>query len=413
MQRLGRPQEADAAYRRSLTLQERLSEEFPDRLEYREKLARDYFALAVFLRQTGRPEGAAPLFRRARDVTARLAADSPSDLEQRGRLANCSHALGDVLRETGQPGEAEAAYREAIEIQERLLADLAGRTGAPSVSGLRSSDIRHYLGGNFNNLALVLIDRGELNKARLTLEQALAHQRAAIDADPMNQQHRRFLLEHYTAIGTVLIRLGEYAKAAEDAEEQVRALPDSGLAAARAASCLIRCAAMAEEDVEQTPGERRETARSMTERARVLALEADRLSTKDADALNELARLYADAPNPQFRDPARAVALAKAAVAVKPLEAEFRTTLGLAHYRMGDWKAAVAALEGPGGIETDGLGKFLLAMAQWQRGEKDEARKWFDRAVAWVEKNQPRDDELRRFRAEAATLLGRAAGTTP
>jgi hypothetical protein len=38
-------------------------------------------------------------------------------------------------------------------------------------------------------------------------------------------------------------------------------------------------------------------------------------------------------------------------------------------------------------------------------GEKDKAREWYDRAVQWMDKNQPKNDELRRFRAEAAELL--------
>lgn len=45
-------------------------------------------------------------------------------------------------------------------------------------------------------------------------------------------------------------------------------------------------------------------------------------------------------------------------------------------------------------------------MAYWQSDNKDEARKWFDRAVTWMEKNQPQNEELRRFRTEAAELLG-------
>ncbi len=34
------------------------------------------------------------------------------------------------------------------------------------------------------------------------------------------------------------------------------------------------------------------------------------------------------------------------------------------------------------------------------------ARKWFGQAVQWMEKKQPRNEELRRFRAEAEGLLG-------
>src|SRR5262249_14367843 len=44
---------------------------------------------------------------------------------------------------------------------------------------------------------------------------------------------------------------------------------------------------------------------------------------------------------------------------------------------------------------------FFLAMAQWQLNEKDKARAWYDRAVAWMDKNNPKDEELKRFRAEA------------
>ena len=45
-------------------------------------------------------------------------------------------------------------------------------------------------------------------------------------------------------------------------------------------------------------------------------------------------------------------------------------------------------------------------MAHWQLGDKEAARKWYDRAVEWMETNQPKDEQLRRFRAEAAELLG-------
>jgi len=45
-------------------------------------------------------------------------------------------------------------------------------------------------------------------------------------------------------------------------------------------------------------------------------------------------------------------------------------------------------------------------MAHRQLGDKAEARKWYDQAVAWMDKNQPENEQLRHFRAEAAKLLG-------
>ena len=40
---------------------------------------------------------------------------------------------------------------------------------------------------------------------------------------------------------------------------------------------------------------------------------------------------------------------------------------------------------------------FFLAMAHWQLGEKGKAREWYNRAVQWMDKSQPSNEELRRF----------------
>jgi hypothetical protein len=49
---------------------------------------------------------------------------------------------------------------------------------------------------------------------------------------------------------------------------------------------------------------------------------------------------------------------------------------------------------------------FFLAMAHWRLGEKEKARASFDKAVQWMEMHQPQNEELRRFRNEAAELVG-------
>ena len=65
----------------------------------------------------------------------------------------------------------------------------------------------------------------------------------------------------------------------------------------------------------------------------------------------------------------------------------------MAHYRAGDWKAAIAALDKSMQLRKggDSFDWFFLAMAHWQLGNKDEARKWYDQAVEWMEKNQPNE----------------------
>ena len=146
-------------------------------------------------------------------------------------------------------------------------------------------------------------------------------------------------------------------------------------------------------------------------REEVLALRRDKLGLDHPETLNSMnvvAWFLATAADPKFRNPARAAEHAKKAVELAPKEGDFWNTLGVAHYRAGDWKTAIEALEKSMQLRKggDSLDWFFLAMARWQLGDKERARKWYDQAVQWMEKNNPKDNELRRFHAEAAALLG-------
>jgi uncharacterized protein HemY len=129
---------------------------------------------------------------------------------------------------------------------------------------------------------------------------------------------------------------------------------------------------------------------------------------------NALARLLATWPEPKLRDPAQAVKLANKAVQLAPKDSRFWNTLGVALYRTGDCKAAVAALETSVNLSRggDAVDFFFLAMAHGKLGQRDEARKWCDQAVAWVEKNKerlgkdrPMANYLRSFQSEAEEVL--------
>jgi tetratricopeptide (TPR) repeat protein len=142
-----------------------------------------------------------------------------------------------------------------------------------------------------------------------------------------------------------------------------------------------------------------------------LALRTAKLCPDHPDtvsSMNSLAWLLATCPDPNVRNKSRAVELAKKAVELVSNEGNYWNTLGAAHYRSGDGKAAIAALEKSMGLRKggDSFDWFFLAMAHCQLGDKEGARKWYDRAVEWMRKNQPSDEQLRRFRAEAGVLLG-------
>jgi len=137
---------------------------------------------------------------------------------------------------------------------------------------------------------------------------------------------------------------------------------------------------------------------------------------------HDLARLLANSPDEKQRDPAAAIEHATQAVAAaekfgrdKVLEGSCYSTLGTAHYRAGDGKAAGAAFEKALPLRNggDSFDYFFLAMAHWQAGDKKAAADLHKKGVDWMEKNKALleknkipDAELRRFRAEAEKVLG-------
>jgi serine/threonine-protein kinase len=122
---------------------------------------------------------------------------------------------------------------------------------------------------------------------------------------------------------------------------------------------------------------------------------------------NNLAWIFVSHPDARFRDARLAIELGSTAVELAPEEAAYWNTLGAARYRGGDWNGAIGALEKSMALcqGGDSFDWFFLAMARWQLGDKPQARSWYDKAVGWMEKNQPKAEELIRFRAEAAALL--------
>src|SRR5207253_2071344 len=82
-------------------------------------------------------------------------------------------------------------------------------------------------------------------------------------------------------------------------------------------------------------------------------------------------------------------------------------TLGTALFRAGAWQGALEGLSEA--VKLHGFNAwdgFFLAMTHAKLGHKQEAQKHFQQAVAWVKANKPEDEEVLRFYAEAAGVLG-------
>jgi tetratricopeptide (TPR) repeat protein len=114
--------------------------------------------------------------------------------------------------------------------------------------------------------------------------------------------------------------------------------------------------------------------------------------------------------DPKLRDPVKALEHARKAVALEPKNGHWRNTLAVAYYRNGNWPEAIAELKQSTRFRPfHGLhetGYFYLAMAHWHLDEKEQARAWYDKGVAWLNKRARKGPAFGPLRAEAAELLG-------
>ena len=208
------------------------------------------------------------------------------------------------------------------------------------------------------------------------LDEAVASFKEAIRLKPY--------ASHHNNLGVALLRKGRLDEAMISFKEALRLKPDSAQAHSNLGLTLKR--------------------QDRFDEAIAFFKESLRLEPDFTDSLNGLAWLLATASDPSYRDAPRAVELARRALALEPKNGSFWNTLGVALYRNGDWAAAIEALENSEALLAPDTypahNGFFLAMAHWQRGEKDQARQWYDRAVAWMDRNQQQDDELKRFRAK-------------
>lgn len=269
-------------------------------------------------------------------------------LRLKPNCAKAYNALGNALAGKGLLDEALAAHRKAINLQPNLVEA-------------------------YNDLGNTLIKKG-------VRDEAIAAYREAICLDP------NYVKAHYN-LGNVLAD---------------KALLDEAIAAYREAIHLKPDFAEAHNNLGTVLADK-----GLLGEAIAAYQVAIRLRPNYAEAHSNLAWLLATCPAAKWRDPRRAVELAKKAVALGPNGGSFWNTLGVAHYRAGDCKAAIEALEKARQLRNGGRSSdfFFLAMAHWRLGNKPEARKWYDRAVEWMEK-KPKNEELRRFCVEAAELLG-------
>jgi tetratricopeptide (TPR) repeat protein len=261
------------------------------------------------------------------------------------------YGLGFALSRKGQLDEAVAEYRHAL----RIKAD--------------DPDAR-------TNLGFCLLGKGKPDEAAAEFQAALSSKQAFAEA-----------YNAHNGLGMALKRKGQLDEAITEYRAAIRLKKDCAEAHNNLGNALL--------------GKGRIDGAINAYRAAI------RIKEDFAPAHNTLAGLLATCSDPKLRDYPQAVQSAKKAVQLAPGRGMYWNTLGWALYRTGAWKEAIAALEKSMELSKGGnsLAWFFLAMAYQQLGEKEKARRWYNKAVQWMEKNQPKSEDLRRFRREAAELL--------
>jgi tetratricopeptide (TPR) repeat protein len=272
-------------------------------------------------------------------------------LRLRPDLARAHSNLGAGLANKGRLDEALAAFREAVRLQ-------------PDDSvALR-------------NLSVTLKEKG-------CLDEAIAVYRDAIRLKPGS-------FEFHDLLGEALETQGKPEEAIAAYREAIRLQPAYYCGYIKLGIAL---------------GKQRKVNEAIACNQDAIRLQPDR-----PDAHNNLAGLLLDCQDAKIRDVPRAVALARKVTALEPKVWIGWHTLGDALYRAGDNAGARDAIRKSMELSNGGQAShwFLMATVDWKQGERHKARQWYDKAVDWMEKNQPKDEGLHRDRAEAEALMGLA-----
>ena len=323
---------------------------------------------------TGSGDATVRLWRAPRDpaATARSDEADPDDPD----TAQALNTAGERLWSIGRREESEEAFHKAMARASRLMESF------PDDPGYRQELVRSRLG-----LGLLLSTGGRSREA------AQARREATTLLQDLTPRTRPALAYHFCVLADQLQAAGHATEADESSRLSVEIEPDNPLLWLRRSILDTKLGHLEAFDADFL---------------RVIAMSRkDARSNFSALITNGRARLLVTRPDARLRDPKLAVELARMAVRLAPGEGAPWNTLGLAYYRTGEWKLAIEALTksmelGKGGDANDW---FFLAMACWQLGDKPGARSWYDKADQSMRKNQPANEELARFGAEAAALL--------
>lgn len=389
--------DAEAISTESQEILEGLARDFPGVPGYRYLVACAWNNWANLCRTLHRAEEAEAAYGKALALLEALATELPNVPDYRVELARCCNSTATRLKTAGRMAEAEAIYPRARTLLERLVAEFP-----------RSPDYRSYLAATLSQLADCAYRRHDLAGMRRLTEEAIAHRRRALEANPRHPGYQRGLRDDFFVLTLALRCQGDHAAIAQAARTLAQVRSDDWHSTLKAAEMTALGAQLAV-SATATPAEQ-VLLEGYREQVRSLVTSALERGDEAPEVLNDAAWFLVTCPDVGSRDPGRALALARRAVEARPDNGTYWNTLGAAEYRAGNWQAAVSALEEAitrrqGGTSEDWT---FLAMAHWQLGERQVATTWYEKLVQELSDARVQSPTTTQLHAEVRSLLGRA-----
>jgi tetratricopeptide (TPR) repeat protein/serine/threonine protein kinase len=346
--------------------------------------------------------------------------------------------IGFALWRQNKPAEAEAAFRSALKLKSdyaRAHLNLGVVLGEQGKSEEGIAEYREAIrlapdyGKAHMNFAYALEKKGELDEAEAEIREAVrclprdpaAHMRFARFLQKRNKPEAvQECLRNYLRLvpddlaaarmqADVCDRLGWSLQQQKKLPEAARAYQEAKVSLQNA----LRGKPLDAADNKMLVGVNFHLGSSLKEQSRwaeAIAAFDDHYRLKPDSLPSELVKILANCPVPEHRNPRRAVELARKFVELTSRSPWSLQLLGWSEYRAGHWQASIEALEESCKLQRNNQGDpfqwYFIAMAHWQLGHQEEARKWYHRSVRWMESYNLTSEEALAFHAEAAGVLG-------
>jgi serine/threonine-protein kinase len=420
--------------------------------KHREFLAATYLAHGDVLRALGKSEDAITAVRGAIDVYRRLESeglDHPDYFDYVEGRANSSINLANILRTTGRLAEEIQAYTDAINdyaVLVRRRPAIAQYRENLEITRISLAQLRQGLGENresqlladqairgFTDLLNNHPPSPRYHEGRAVA--AIALGRALFNLDDHETAHRQFLgaiqiyqgilAPHYpdefayfrglgvaqSNLGRLLHKQGNLADAKPVLEQSIASLENALSIQEDGATDheTLNSLAWAKTHYGDLLWEigNQAGAKTAYSEARKIRIELP----PDSEYLYNLAILLADCPDPESRNVAGAITLAKEATNQTPENPKYWNVLALSHYRDKNWKECQDALAeatkqrlSPHSPHAADL--LIAAMAHWHQDDEDTAKAELEEARKTEFMAQNRGNlDLQRLLAEAEALI--------